>query len=81
MSRCPPNCCSGCRDELRQERIAHKAEARRIEICSIGPLLEVDHDSEHGLEHNSEPSLDPTDEPISVGECQGNLQTKRRWGL
>ena len=68
MSQCPPNCCSGCWDELRQERIAHKAEARRIKICSIGPLPEVDHDSKHGLEHNSEPSLDPADEPISVEE-------------
>ena len=66
MSRCPPNCCSGCWDKLRQERIAHKAEARRIKICSIGPLPEVDHDSEHGLEHNSKPGLDPADEPISV---------------
>ena len=62
MLRCPPNCCLGCRDELRQERIAHKAEARRIEICSIRPLPEVDHDSEH----DSEPSLDPADESISV---------------
>ena len=61
-------CCSECRDELRQERIAHKAEARRIEICSIGPLPEVDHNSKHRLEHNSEPGLDPADEPISVEE-------------
>ena len=37
-----------------QERIAHKAEARRIEICSIGPLPEVDHNSEHGLKLDSE---------------------------
>ena len=75
MSRCPLNCCSGCQDELRQERIAHKAEARRIEICSIGPLPEIDHDSEHGLEHNSEPSLDSADEPISVEEGDHILAT------
>ena len=75
MSRCPPNCCLGCRDELHQERIAHKAEARRIEICSIRTLPEVDHDSEHGFEHNSKPSLDPADEPISVGEGDHILAT------
>jgi len=26
MSRCPPQCCLGCRDEARVERIARKAE-------------------------------------------------------
>jgi len=26
MSRCPPCCCSGCRDKAREERIAQKAE-------------------------------------------------------
>jgi len=26
MSRCPPQCCSGCRDEAQVERIAQKAE-------------------------------------------------------
>ena len=57
MSRCPLHCCSRCWDELCQERIAHKAEVRRIEICSIGPLPEVDHDSEHGLKLDSEPIL------------------------
>ena len=41
MSRCPPHCCSGCWDKLHQDRISHKAEASRIEICSIGPLPEV----------------------------------------
>ena len=46
LSRCPPHCCSGCRDELCQERITRKAETRRIDICSVGPVLEVDHDSE-----------------------------------
>ena len=68
MSRCPPHCCSGCQDELRQERIAHKVEARRIEICSIRPLPEVDHNLEHGLNHDSEST---TDEPISIeeGDC------------
>ena len=36
---------------------------RRIEICSIGPLPEVDHDSES--------APDPTDETITIeeGDC------------
>ena len=75
MSRCPPNCCSGCQDKLCQERIPYKAEARKIEICSIGPLPEVDHDSKHELEHNSEPSLDPADKPISIEEGDHILAT------
>ena len=45
MSRCPPHCCSGCRDELREERITQKTKARRIDICSVGPLPEIDHDT------------------------------------
>ena len=49
MSRVPSTLLFWCQDELCQERIACKAEARRIEICSIGPLPEVDHDSEHRL--------------------------------
>ena len=47
MSRCPPWCCSKCRNELRQEGITWKAEARRIDICSIGPVPEVNHNSEY----------------------------------
>ena len=71
MSRCPLHCCSGCRDELCQKRIAHKAEARRIEICSTGLLLKVDHDSKLGLDHDPDFAPNPTDEPISIeeGDC------------
>ena len=75
MSRCPLNCCSGCRDELRQERIAHKAEARRIEICSIGPLPKLDHDSDLGLDHDSDFTLNPADELISIEEGNRILAT------
>ena len=45
MSRCPPCCCSGCRDEIRLERIAQKADAKRRDACSIGPMPEINHDS------------------------------------
>ena len=47
MSRCPLQCCSGCRDELQQERIKQKAEAKSMDTCSVGPLPEIDHDSDY----------------------------------
>jgi len=46
LSRCPPQCCSGCRDEARVERIARKAEIQRTEAISDGPALELHTDSE-----------------------------------
>src|ERR1700679_3819223 len=45
MSRCPPRCCPGCRDEVRQERVARKAEIRRMHACFAGFALQFDHDS------------------------------------
>ena len=71
MSRCPPCCCSRCQDELRQEQITRKAETKRIDACSIGPLPEVDHD----LDDNSELSTDLEDESISVEEGDRILAT------
>ena len=65
MSRCPSQCCSECRDELQQERITWKAEVRRIDICSVGPVPEVNHDSE------DDSRIDATNlenEPISIEE-------------
>ena len=38
ISRCQPGCCAGCRDELREERKAKKAEIHRIEKCTTGPM-------------------------------------------
>ena len=72
MSRCPPPCCSKCRNELQQERITQKAEARRIDICSIGPVLEVNHDSEDDSEIDA---TDPENEPISIEEGDQILAT------
>src|SRR5271168_1225653 len=46
MSRCPPQCCAGCRDEARQEHISNKARIRRQESCSSGPVPEFHHDAE-----------------------------------
>src|SRR5271155_3630894 len=44
MSRCPPRCCAGCRQEARQEPISRKAQTRRKESCSSGPTPEFHHD-------------------------------------
>ena len=62
MSRCPPCCCSGCQDELHQERIIRKAEAKRMDICSAGSLPEIDHNSDDSIDPNQE------SEPLSMEE-------------
>src|ERR1700761_7724352 len=72
MSRCPPRCCSRCRDELRQERVTQKAEARRLEICSLGPTPEVNHDSEDDSEIAG---ADSGDESLSIEEGDRILAT------
>ena len=72
MSRCPPCCCSGCRDELHEERIAQKTEARRIDICSVGSLPEIDHDTADDIEINDS-HLEC--EPLSVEEGDHILAT------
>ena len=46
MSRCPPRCCAGCRNDARQERLTYKAQLRRKETCSSGPVPELHHDTE-----------------------------------
>ena len=49
-----------------------KAEARRIDICSVGPVPEVNHDSE------DDPRIDATDpenEPIAIEEGDWILAT------
>ena len=72
MSRCPPHCCSGCRDELHEERIAQKTETRKIDICSVGSLPEIDHDTADNIEIN-----DPHSEcgPLSVEQGDHILAT------
>ena len=50
-----------------------KAEARRIDICSVGPVPEVNHNSEDN------PGIDATDlenEPISIEEGDQILATR-----
>ena len=72
MSRCPLHCCSGCRDELCEERIAQKTETRKIDICSVSSLPEIDHDTVDDIEID-----DPYSEcgPLSVEEGDRILAT------
>ena len=72
LSRCPPRCCSKCREELHQERTIWKAEMKRIDICSIGPVPEVNHNSEDDSRLDA---VDSENEPISVEEGDQILVT------
>jgi len=58
----PTQCCSGCRDEAQVERITRKAEIRRTEAVSDGPVPELHTDSEE-----EEPK--EAEEPIEPGDC------------
>jgi len=62
MSRCPPQCCSRCRDKARVERIAQKAEIQQTEAVSDGPVPELHMDSE-------EEESEEAEEPIESGDC------------
>ena len=44
MSRCSGRCCSGCRDEIHEERRERKIQARRIADCSEGGIPDLDQD-------------------------------------
>src|SRR5271155_4395078 len=65
MSRCPPRCCAGCRQEARQERISRKAQIRRKDSCSSGPTPEFHHDTEDTEE--AEDCLDQGDRIFATG--------------
>jgi hypothetical protein len=55
MNRCPPRCCSGCRDELREERRSRKAESGRINKCSAGLLPALAEDLDESEEDATPP--------------------------
>jgi len=67
MSRCPPRCCSRCRDEARVERIAQKAKIRRMEAVSDGPVPELHTDSEEEEPEEAEEPIEPGDHIFSIG--------------
>lgn len=63
MSRCPSHCCLGYKDEVRQERMVQKAERKKVDVCSVGPTPEIDHDSD--LDSGTS---DSNDETLSLEE-------------
>jgi len=67
MSRCPPQCCSGCRDKARVERITRKAEIRWTEAVSDGPVPELHTDSEEEEPEEAEEPIKPGDRIFSIG--------------
>jgi len=67
MSRCPPQCCSGCRDEAQVERITRKAEIRWTEAVSDGPALELHTDSEEEEPEEVEELIEPGDCTFAIG--------------
>jgi hypothetical protein len=54
MSRCPPQCCSGCKDEIHQKRLEKKAWNWRKEVCSAGPTPEINHKSYTDKDHSND---------------------------
>jgi hypothetical protein len=54
MSCCSGRRCSGCRDEIREERRTRKIEARRLSTCSEGDLPALIPDDEDNDEVDSE---------------------------
>lgn len=68
MSRCPPRCCSGCRDEVREERKVRKAEIRQIEICSAGPDPEMVTDCDDIPELEPDCEDDDEDDEVEEGD-------------
>jgi len=67
MSRCPPQCCSGCRDKARVERIARKAEIWQTEAVSNGPVPELHTDSEEEEPEEAEEPIEPGDHIFAIG--------------
>jgi len=69
MSRCQGSCCSGCRDELREERKARKAEARRIAECTAGDLPDLvrDDEDDEDDEDEGDPEFEDGDRVFASG--------------
>jgi len=67
MSRCPPCCCSRCRDEAREELITWKAEMRWMEAVSNGPVPELHTDSKEEEPKEAEELIRPGDRIFAIG--------------
>jgi hypothetical protein len=69
MSRCSARCCSGCREEIREERKSQKVEARRIAACSAGDLPDLVRDDDDDDE-GDDPEFEQGDRIFVAGLCQ-----------
>src|SRR6202522_1780855 len=68
MSHCPPRCCAGCRNDACQERLTYKAQLRRKETLSSGPVPELHHDTEDAEDSNDkEECIDQGDQILASG--------------
>jgi len=67
MSRCPPRCCSRCRDKAQVERITWKAEIQWAEAVSDGPVPELHADSEEEEPEEAEEPIEPGDHIFAIG--------------
>ena len=74
MSRCPPCCCPGCRDEVHQEQVTQKAKSWRKDTCTAGPIPEISHDSNSNSSDedmsdapSESPSMEERDHMLTTG--------------
>jgi hypothetical protein len=70
MSRCLARCCTGCRDEVREERKSQKAEIRHIAACSAGEMPTLLEDWEDDEEGENSPDFEEGDRVFATGLYQ-----------
>ena len=66
MSRCSAQCCSGCRDEIREERRIRKAEIHSVAACTAGDLPDLLRDDDDNDDDN-EPEFEEGDRMFATG--------------
>ena len=66
MSRCSAQCCSGCRDEIREERRIRKAEIRSIAACTAGDLPDLLRDDDDD-DDDDKPEFEEGDRMFATG--------------
>ena len=54
MSCCSGRCCSGCRDEIHEERREQKIQACRVADCSEGEIPDLDRDDKDDEDTDAE---------------------------
>jgi hypothetical protein len=67
MSRCSARCCSGCRDEIREERKAENLQARCIAWCSASTFPALVEDEEDEEQTGNRFNLEGGDRLFAMG--------------